>query len=498
MLIDTKLLESGLATVSISGDLAAASAVHPLTDAITYLTRQGRRGILLDLAKVQRMSMAGLAALVELAARHPRIDLGFCALPKKKLDFLRKSGLDRGLPVFASVEEALAQPQFRAHALTGTRAVLLCAGKGSRVAPLTDVTPKPMLDIAGRPAMHRIIEHLQTFGLHDILLNPGHLGDQVIEYFRATPMPDTRITYVNEGVLTPSGWQARPIGSASTLKRMQNQNAAFESDLVVLCGDALIDIDLAEMMREHRASGAVATIAARTVAESEVHKYGIIEAAATQTITRFVEKPQPGVTESRLANTGIYIFKSQVLDLLSNDEGLDIACDLLPAIMAAGGKMRVYQTPFSWVDIGCGRDFAQATFKCLKGEIPSAAPEGIQVRPGVWAMPGAYVSPRAKITGRCHVGAGARIEAGAQLDGICSIGADAIVEGDTVLRDCIVMPRTRVGYGAWANDMILHGDWAVDHTRADGSTQDCHPMDCIAPIKPEALLERPENLRATA
>lgn len=487
MLIDTTVVENGLALVALSGDLNRASALNTLTDVIARLNGEGRRGVLLDLSKIGHLNMAGLAALVELAARTPKVDLAFCAIPEKQLAFLRKSGLDRGLMVFASVAEARQHPSFQEHALTGIRTVLLCAGKGSRVAPLTEVVPKPMLDVAGRPALHRIIDHLETYGLRDILLNPGHLGDQIIDYFRQARMPDTRITFVNEGGWQQDRWVAQPIGSASTLKRMQVETAAFDTDIVVLCGDALIDLDLADMMREHRESGAEATIAALTVPQSDVHKYGIIETGLRNTVSRFFEKPGPGVTESRKANTGIYIFKPEVLSLLPNEEGLDIACHLLPEILNQGGNIHVYDRPFSWADIGCGRDYAAVSAQCLQQDLEFARPAGQEIRDGVWAMPGAMVSPRARISGPCHIGAGARIEAGAHLNGVCSIGAETLVQGGAVLRDCMVMPQTSVNAGARANRMILHGDWAIDHTRADGAVLERAPVDFVSPHTPAPM-----------
>ena len=479
MLIEIKPLDDGLAVLSVSGNLTRVSAVQELETTLKELEIDGRTGILLDLSQMQRLNMSGLAALVELAARHPKTDLGFCGLPQKHLEFLRKSGLDRGLMIFETVEDACTDPRFKPHVLTKTRAVLLCAGKGSRVAPLTNILPKPMLDVAGKPAMHRIIDHIGSFGLRDVLLNPGHLGPQIVSYFRNTPMNGTNISFMNEGHWANEKWQSNPIGSASTLKRMQDTTAAFGSDVVVLCGDALIDIDLAQMMREHRASGAAVTIAAMPVSQEDVHKYGIIETTADRSVTRFVEKPAPGVTQSRLANTGIYIFKPDVFSLLSNEEGLDIACDLLPTIMETESKIHVFDAPFSWVDIGCGRDFVQAVTRCLKGELPFASPEGEEIRPGVWAMPGASVSRRAQINGPCHIGAYARVEAGAKLDGLCVVGAGAVVQAGALLVDSVVMGGTCVRSGVWADKMILHSDWAIDHTHADGATQRQEHLDCV-------------------
>lgn len=494
MLIDTTAMENGLALVALSGDLNRASALHNLTEVILRLHGEGRRGILLDLGKVRRLNMAGLAALVELVARHPKTDMAFCKIPEKPLAFLRKSGLDRGLRIFETIEEARAHPIFREHALSGVRTVLLCAGTGNRIAPLSHTTPKPMLDIAGRPVLHRIIDHLEGFGLRDILLNPGHLGHQVIDYFRQVPMPDTRISFVNEGRWTQGNWTAEPIGSASTLKRMQVETAAFDTDIVVLCGDALIDLDLADMMREHRQSGADATIAALSVPDHAVHKYGIIEAGLRKTVARFLEKPTPEATESRLANSGVYIFRPEVLSLLPDGNGLDIARNLLPEILNKGGTIHVHDRPFRWIDVGCVRDYAVAATKCLEGNLNFALPIGREIRQGVWAMPGAEVSPKARISGPCHIGTGARVEAGALLEGVCSIGVGALVRGGTVLRDCMVMPGTSVNTGAWADGMILHGEWAINHTTADGSARDITPMDCVAVRDPAS----PQEHRATA
>jgi len=488
MKILSNQIEQGLAVVAVGGALVRANALQDLSREVIHLKQLGCKAILFDLAKVQRMNMAGLAALIELVSRNHQTEFGFCALPPKPLAFLRKSGLDRGVRIFSSTAEAQSDPTFQRFLLSGVKTVLLCAGKGSRVAPLTGLVPKPLLDIAGRPTMHRIIDHLAQFGLRDIVLNPGHLGNQIIDYFRATPMPDAHITFANEGQWLDGQWQAAPIGSASTLRRLQDRNAAFDSDVVVLCADALIDLDIGEMMRAHRASGAAATIAALRVPREDTRKYGIIEVGRDHEVTRFVEKPSPSVTDSTLANSGIYIFKPQVFDLLSQAEGLDIAYDLLPTIMSMGQKIHVYAKEFSWVDIGCGRDYAQAVQKSLSGQVCSMAPMGREILPYVWAMPDAQVSRRAKITGPCHIGSGARIAAGAELNGFCTVGAGAVVEERTYLRDCLVMPDTRVAAGAWAKNMILNATWAVDHRYADGSVQNSSAYEHVGPIENRLLL----------
>lgn len=481
MLLTTQLVDDGLAIVSVSRDLVHASSLRKLTEACENLNQRGRRGILIDMARVRRMNMSGLAAVVELVARHPKWDIGLCALPAKIARMVSQSGLDRGLPIFPDVETACKAPEFRGRSLCGTRAVLLCADRGRRAAPLTDVTPTPMLDVVGRPILHRIMDHLAGFGLRDVILNPGHHGDQVVEYVRAHAWPDHRIQFANEGSFHQGQWRGDPIGTASTLKRLQVTSSAFSSDLVVLCGDALVDIDMAEMMRQHRQSGAAVTIAVQSIAPEQGHGYGVIETSVGGRITGFAEKPRLGLAENQLVNTGIYIMKPEVLDLVSDSIGLDIATDLLPAVMAARMNMQVFSRPFQWIDIGCSQDYARATALCLSGELPFARPLGLEIRPNVWALPGAEVAADARIDGPCHIGANAVISAKAHLSGGCVIGAGAEVEGKTLLKDCIVLPETRVCEGAWSDHKILSGAWAMDRNQAFNPVLDNSIGDHVTP-----------------
>lgn len=488
MLIQTDLWDDGQAVLRISGPLIRTAAMHSLSETCDHLLAQGRSGVIVDLSGCGRINMAGMAALVELAARRSDLTLGYAGLPVALRRKLRSTGLDRGLRIYDNPEAGFAQPEFRRHSLASTRAVVLCAGHGSRIAPLSDVVPKPMLDMAGLPVLARILRHLGQFGLRDIVLNPGHLGPQIPHYFRDNPLPGATLFYSHEGQMQPACWQARPIGSASTLKRLQNQNAAFDDDFLVLCGDALIDLDLAALMRTHRQSGAEITIAAQQVTAAEVQKYGIMETGSGGRVRRFVEKPRPGTTPSRLANTGIYVMSPRVLDLLPDREGLDIACDLLPAVLAKGGRVQVHDAPFTWTDIGCGRDYARAVHKLLRGALPGQRPMGREMRPGVWCAPGAEVSRKARIDGPCFIGPDARIVGDVRLQGLSVIGAQSVVAGPTTLKDTLVMPETLIAPGIWAQHLVLHPNWAFDHRYAENGLRNPAPVEGVHPLPSDPTL----------
>ncbi|KNG93652.1 hypothetical protein ATO11_10640 [Pseudaestuariivita atlantica] len=437
--------------------------------------------VLFDMKQLRQVNLAGIAALIDLFKSRNPIPLGACGMPARVAGMLRQVGLDTLIPSYSSVDAALSDATLRPLSLRGTRAVLLCAGKGTRARPMTQTVPKPMLDIAGRPILDHVLDHLERCGVHDVLLNPGHLGPVISGHYAAQPRWRQSLFFVNEGHWAGGDWTSDPIGSASTLKRMQDAHGAFDRDLIVMCGDALTDIDLPAMMARHRAEDAAVTIAVQTVPEEDVSKYGIVVTDPRGRITSFQEKPSRDAAKSRLANAGIYIFSPRVLDLIASRNGLDIAGDLMPAVMASGGHMVAYSEPFQWVDIGCGRDYAAALDKVLAGEVTGVKPDGEAQGNGQWFHETARVSRRASISGPVHVGAGAVIEAGAKIIGPATIGARTRVAGKTLIRSSHVMADTSVSKGAILDHVIASGHWAVDHRFADGRSADHLPLAKVGP-----------------
>ncbi|MFY0617614.1 sugar phosphate nucleotidyltransferase [Shimia sp.] len=463
----------------VTGRLTSAD-FGTLRQAQLQAQAQGRGALLVDLSAVRRITRSGLAALVEFQSEMPReVVLGFFGARKTVRREFDRCAVSRLLDLFETREQALKTPAFRAKRLSGVKAVLLVAGTGSRMAPMSHQTPKPLLDLLGRPVLDHVMAHLSQFGIRDFILNPGHLGPQFHAHIQSSA--SRSVQFLNEGRYVGSDWHAEPMGSASTLLALQTRRMAFDDDFVVLCGDAVSDVDLADMMDTHRRTGAEVTIAVQQVAPEDVQKYGIIETDASGRITGFVEKPTPEAALSHLASTGIYIVNPRALQRLSGGMGQDIAMHLMPAVLAAGGHMQVYDANFSWVDMGCGRDFYRATSRGLRGLIPGVEPCGREIRRHVWAAAGAQVSPRAVIVGPCFIGADAVVEAGAKLEGPTAIGAGAYVDARTLVRRAIVMPKTAVRAGTWVDEMIVAGTWAIDHRTANGDVRCQIPLDGVLP-----------------
>jgi mannose-1-phosphate guanylyltransferase len=198
------------------------------------------------------------------------------------------------------------------------KAFLLAAGLGSRLRPITDTTPKCLVEIGGRPLLGIWLDALTKAGVQQVLVNTHHLAAQVEAHVgdRSTP-PVVRLSH--EPVL---------LGSAGTL--VANREFVADDDMfLVINADNLTDFDLGVLIDAHRAGGAFATLAVfRAPRPSEC---GIVEVAADGRVVGFVEKPAD--PPSDLANAGMYAFHPSVLDETPDGTPRDIGFDLLPRLV---------------------------------------------------------------------------------------------------------------------------------------------------------------------
>lgn len=471
MLFEIENRGGTISIVNCVGALAHADSLVPLNGLTDSLYDQGVYAVAINCSRVSRFTSAGLAGFVDMLLQQTKVRTAVFNLPPKLKSRVHDLGYDRVLPIFNSEEEVLSSQHFRCVSLANTKAVLLCAGRGSRIAPLSEVCPKPMLDILGKPLLARAMDSLQSYGVRDILLNPGHLGYQIPNYFRKNPRREQSVTFYNEGKFGDEGWLAEPLGSATTLRKLHRDHASFNDDFIVVCGDALINVDFAEALSKHKQSGASLSIIAKTVPIEDVASYGIIKADRSGRVLDFQEKPEPPEACSSLANVGIYVCDPIILDLLPDRNDLDIANDLIPRIMQAGLSVHVQAPKLTWLDVGCARDYYLAIEGALGGQLNDLRPSGREIRPNVWAHETAVISPKAEITGPCYIGSGATVEPLALIKGPVSIGARSYVSRYSVVKCSVVLPDTHIGENAFVDGQILNGDWSISHAFADGKNQ---------------------------
>ena len=205
------------------------------------------------------------------------------------------------------------------------KAMILAAGKGTRVRPLTYDVPKPMIPLLGKPVMAYLVEHLAKHGVNQIMVNVSYLHEKIEEFFGEGEQFGVQIGYSFEGYTTDDGTIVpEPIGSAGGMKKIQEFGGFFDETTIVLCGDALIDLDLGAALAEHKAKGAIASVITREVPWDKVSSYGVVVTDADGRITQFQEKPSEADAKSNFISTGIYIFEPEAIDLIPPGVTFDI------------------------------------------------------------------------------------------------------------------------------------------------------------------------------
>ena len=344
------------------------------------------------------------------------------------------------------------------------KAMILAAGKGTRVRPLTYDLPKPMIPVLGKPVMAYLIEHLRKHGITEIMVNVSHLHEKIEEYFGEGEQFGVQIGYSFEGYTKEDGEVvAVPIGSAGGMKKIQEFGGFFDDTTIVLCGDALIDLDLKAALLEHRRKGAMATVITKEVPWDKVSSYGVVVTDKEGRITQFQEKPKQEEALSNFISTGIYIFEPEVIDLIPSGVEFDIGSQLFPLLAEKGMPFFAQGRPFNWLDIGSVSDYWEVLQNVLTGEVNHMDVPGIQIEPGLWTGLNTSIDwEGTTIKGPVYIGSGVKIEAGSTIIGPTWIGHGShICEGAEVVRS-VLFEYTRVLNDVTLHEMIVFKDYSID------------------------------------
>ena len=222
------------------------------------------------------------------------------------------------------------------------KAFLLAAGVGSRLRPITDVTPKCMLDIGGRPLLDMWLESFDRAGVNEVLVNMHHLPEVVGRHLAAHEGPPTVRTV----------YEPELLGSAGTLAA--NRRWVDGEELFLACNaDNLTDFDLRSLVDAHSEHGTIATLTA--FHSPNPSGGGVLELDRTGRVIGFVEKPSQPVSD--LVNAGMYAFHPSVLDEIAVAPPKDIGYDLLPRLV---GQARAVLVEGYFRDVGTADAYRNA------------------------------------------------------------------------------------------------------------------------------------------
>jgi len=343
------------------------------------------------------------------------------------------------------------------------KAMILAAGKGTRVRPLTYELPKPMIPILGKPVMEYLIEHLAKYQISEVMVNVSYLHEKIQQYFGDGHRFGVRIGYSFEGDISNGQIVPSPVGSAGGMRKIQDFGGFFDETTIVICGDAIIDLDIQEAYARHKRNGALVSLIAKQVPADKVSGYGIVVTDATGKIVSFQEKPAQHEARSNLASTGIYIFEPEALALIPSGSEFDIGRDLFPRLVDMKLPFYAIDLPFNWIDIGLVSDYWMVMQQVMQGIYPFMQMPGKQIRPGVWAGLNVHVDwEHVNIKGPVYLGSGVRVDKGSQIIGPAWISNGCHIQrGGRVIRS-VLFEYTRVGQDYTFEDMIVCGEYCVD------------------------------------
>ena len=341
------------------------------------------------------------------------------------------------------------------------KAMILAAGQGTRVRPLTEYVPKPMIPLVDRPVMEFLVRLLKRHGFDEIVVSTSYLAHLIEQYFGDGSRFGVQIAYSFEGHHRNGEVVFEQLGSAGGLRRVQDQSGFYDDTFAVFCGDALVDCDLTAALAFHRSRGSKATILLKEVPRELTSRYGIVQLADNGRILRFQEKPLPADAVSTTANTGIYLFEPEVLDLVCATGKCDIGGDLFPLLAERNMPFFGLVQDFQWLDIGTTPDYWTATMAILSGEVDIGGLPGLPLAPGIRGGIDLDVD-LGGVTGPVYIGSGTRIERGATVRGPVSIGRNCVLESGSQVEACIIGNHTRVSGLAHLRERIVSGRFCVD------------------------------------
>ncbi|WP_242892740.1 mannose-1-phosphate guanyltransferase [Actinomadura litoris] len=349
------------------------------------------------------------------------------------------------------------------------KAVVMAGGEGTRLRPMTANQPKPLLPLVNRPIMEHVLRLLKRHGFTETVVTVQFLAALIRNYFGDGDELGMALSYATEEI---------PLGTAGSVR---NAGDALRDDpFLVISGDALTDIDLTDMVRFHRRSGALVTIGLKRVPNPL--EFGIIIVDDEGRVRRFLEKPTWGQVFSDTVNTGIYVMEPEVLDHVAPGEVVDWSADVFPRLLADGAPLFGYVADCYWEDVGTHESYLRAQADMLSGQVGIDL-GGFEVSPGVWVAEGAEVDAEAVLKGPLYIGDYAKVEAGVELREYTVLGSNVVVkEGaflhraivhdnvfvapSTSLRGCVIGKNTDIMAGARVEEGAVVGDECVIEAEA--------------------------------
>jgi NDP-sugar pyrophosphorylase family protein len=330
------------------------------------------------------------------------------------------------------------------------KAMILSAGVGSRLFPLTDKLPKPMLPLANKPALEYLVDLCAKNEIKDIRMNLHYLPEEIDTYFQDGKKWNVNISYSLEKNL---------LGTAGAVKRSENY---LDDTFVVLSGDGFTNINLSAMLHFHKKSGAKVTIAVKKVEDPS--KFGVVVSDAEGRIQEFQEKPQKEEAKSDLVNLGIYIIEPEILKLIPKNESYDFGYQLFPKLLEMQIPFFSFETNEYWTDIGDIQEYWKLNLNLVSNRVKGFTNRGYKKHTkGILIGEGSKISKPSlnNSNGPLVIGKNCRIEDDVTISGPVVIGDNVTVEKGSVIMDSVILSNTHVGKNVYVANSVTSENYTM-------------------------------------
>lgn len=307
------------------------------------------------------------------------------------------------------------------------KAMVMAAGMGSRLEPLTLMFPKPLIPVMNRPLMDIILGQLRDIGVSEVISNTYYLADQIIDRYKENNL-GIKFNYIKEDELS---------GTAGGVKKCQ---FFFDEgqDFIVLSGDVLTTADIQKGIELHKKSGAIATIGVKQIPQELVSHFGVVVTDENGYITEFQEKPSLNEAKSNLINTGIYIFNYKIFDYIPEGTFYDFAKNVFPKLLAEK-QINVFDINEYWNDIGTIEQYKQSIQDVFNGILKIECDNIVEINNGNVLYGNSQIPPSTRFIGNTVIGNNCKLGENITLEN-CVILDNSEIKSGTELSNCIVIP----------------------------------------------------------
>ncbi|HVF07328.1 MAG TPA: NDP-sugar synthase [Actinomycetota bacterium] len=307
------------------------------------------------------------------------------------------------------------------------KAVILVGGEGTRMRPLTETVPKPLLPLMDRRALDHVLDHLGRHGVHEVVLSSPYLEREFHPFIEAR-RGEPAITWITE---------THALGTGGAV--VNALEATGDEPFFALNGDILTDLDLTAMRAFHEADGAAVTIALHHVEDARA--FGLVATDGDGRVVEFREKPDDAVPGD--VNAGTYLLDPAVLAAWTPGASASIERDIFPGVIAEGHPVFGFNADAYWLDLGTPEKYLQAHFDMFEGRVHDVT------YPAPWVAEGAVVDLQAQLGRWVAIGAGATVGPGATVEDSvlhreAAVGAGARVVGSVLASSAVVGDRASV------------------------------------------------------